>query len=701
MNNPLLQAALEYAANDYAVFPIHKSTKEPATKHGFLDASTDEETIFKWWSDNPGYNVGIATGVNLTVLDIDPPKWGDQSLNLLQEYLKGIPQTSYALTGGGGKHLLFKTATPIKNDVGLLPGIDLRGKGGYIVAPPSLHATGMLYQFPPGFSPLEMEPTMIPAKLLETIEQLRPFKIGKSIDFETVIREGVRNDSLFRLSARFRNRKMPDEILRMVITLVNTNLCKPPLGKAEVERIIDSSRRYQNTDGAGPARSNGVVSIDLANQFLLDSALLETDIVGLRYYRDAFYEYRSGHYREIREKEVQARIIKFLINKTADQKPESKVRPVLEILKGLGLVEGNYKLPLILDAEGNPKEKPALISLTNGTLDLDCKNLPLEDHSPRAFVLTQLPYNFNREADCPTWLKAIKQILPDKTERALLQEWFGYCLSSDCRFGKLLLMYGEGANGKGVINCVLREMLGRENTAGVSLEAIDPTRTFLLAQLEGKKANIIEEVNEVTKTAEGILKQLVTGEPITVERKHRDPFEMRNNAKFVISTNTKPRFIDRTDGIWRRILLLPLKQQFLDPEKQDLRLKEPEFWIKSGELPGVFNWALAGLSNLLNRNAFVESEAMHIALKNYRTDSNPVNSFLSENYEASLHGETDAKVCYEHYSQWTKSLGYHPLSGHNFNEEVQRFFPTAKKLPNPVRRDGKRLRVWMGFKLIQ
>jgi bifunctional DNA primase/polymerase-like protein len=71
--NKFLEAALLYAANGYHVFPCKPMSKEPATKHGFKDATTDEETIRGWWDENPNYNVAIRTGAasRLWVLDVD------------------------------------------------------------------------------------------------------------------------------------------------------------------------------------------------------------------------------------------------------------------------------------------------------------------------------------------------------------------------------------------------------------------------------------------------------------------------------------------------------------------------------------------------------------------------------------------------------------------------------------------------------
>lgn len=143
--------ALKYAALGFAVFPLKPHTKVPATPDGFKSATTDIEQIKSWWRAAP-YNIGIATGAasgNLLVidLDIDKDKGKDgkrAAMQWLKEHGKDFPKTAIARTGRGGLHMLFYGNGRNKTD--LLPGVDVRGEGGYIVAPPSIHPNGNSYQ---------------------------------------------------------------------------------------------------------------------------------------------------------------------------------------------------------------------------------------------------------------------------------------------------------------------------------------------------------------------------------------------------------------------------------------------------------------------------------------------------------------------------------------------------------------------------
>jgi hypothetical protein len=144
--------------------------KHPRTKHGVKAATTNPEKIKRWWKRNPDANVGIATGAEsgIIVLDIDPRHDGDKMLELPLRLLGGLPETVVASTGGGGLHYVF--AHPegsVKNVQGILPGIDVKGDAGYILAAPSNHLSGRLYEWLPNLDPWSVKPAALPETWLE------------------------------------------------------------------------------------------------------------------------------------------------------------------------------------------------------------------------------------------------------------------------------------------------------------------------------------------------------------------------------------------------------------------------------------------------------------------------------------------------------------------------------------------------------
>lgn len=142
--NPLLEAALTYAARGWHVFPCLPGEKRPATRHGYKDATTDAERIRSWWANQPDYNIGLATGKasGVFVIDIDTKgavngydTWGE--LCKAHEW-RSRANVIAAGTPSGGCHIYFRHVEGITNGRGALPaGVDVRGDGGYVLVPPS------------------------------------------------------------------------------------------------------------------------------------------------------------------------------------------------------------------------------------------------------------------------------------------------------------------------------------------------------------------------------------------------------------------------------------------------------------------------------------------------------------------------------------------------------------------------------------
>ena len=189
-------AALDYARRGWPVFPCHapagpgcscgradcqSPAKHPRTRHGLLDASTDEAVVRRWWRRWPAANVGLRTGAGLVVVDIDPAHGGTESMRALVEIHGPLPATAAVRTGGGGWHLYFTHDGPLRNSAGALgPGLDVRADGGYVLAPPSWHLAGAPYRWRK-----ECTPAPLPSWVLERLarpEAPRPAPVAVAPD---------------------------------------------------------------------------------------------------------------------------------------------------------------------------------------------------------------------------------------------------------------------------------------------------------------------------------------------------------------------------------------------------------------------------------------------------------------------------------------------------------------------------------------
>ena len=237
----MIDIALHYAKLNWPVFPLTAGGKEPLKgSHGFLDATLDVNRIEAWWAATPQANIGIATGrrSGVLVIDVDPRKC-EKWLESLHEL--ALPQTFTVRTWSGGWHLYFALSTDSKITIGanLLPGVDWRGNGGYVVAPGSV-VNGALYTIAKNL-PI----TAAPAHLLQRIETQRGRRrIERDSTGHAVIADGQRNDTLLRIGCAIRRWGVDYNAILEALRAINADHCGPPLEDDEVRQIAASAARY-------------------------------------------------------------------------------------------------------------------------------------------------------------------------------------------------------------------------------------------------------------------------------------------------------------------------------------------------------------------------------------------------------------------------------------------------------------------------
>lgn len=273
----LLRAALSYAQElGWAVFPLKPGDKVPLTTHGLKDATTDVEQITAWWTERPMANIGIATGEvsSIVVVDVDGPQ-GEAAL----ARFGFMPDTPSSLTGKG-RHLIFRRPPDgLRNSAGRLgPQIDIRGDGGYIVAPPSVHPSGGKYAWSKGAHPLKVSVAEFPVQLLEhlnipSIGRHEGARSAAEIPLMEQVPEGQRNQTLAEYAGRLLAKNHGELETLELVRLVNAQKCNPPLPPDEVERIVMSIASSDRRNRDSRARE----AFQPASDFQAKSSLIEVD----------------------------------------------------------------------------------------------------------------------------------------------------------------------------------------------------------------------------------------------------------------------------------------------------------------------------------------------------------------------------------------------------------------------------------------
>jgi P4 family phage/plasmid primase-like protien len=413
-----------------------------------------------------------------------------------------------------------------------------------------------------------------------------------------------------------------------------------------------------------------------------------------------FYQWSGACYCPVTDEAVEAAVTQWLARTASARLEADRIRPITTwLLRDTMLaIRSEAAIPDSVTPGTWIKGRPEgvvgpFLATPGGVLDLGRLGenvMLLLPNSPNCFTLAALPVTPDPEAACPEWLAILASTFPEAPSAVqLLQELFGYCLWPDSRFERFFILSGPGNAGKSTVAETLQALLGEGNTCALPLERFGDR--FALPPLIGKLANIVFDASEIERSAEGVLKAMVSGEPVAVEQKHLPLCTMRLTAKHLFITNILPRFHDTSDGLWRRLLLVPF-DRVCPSEQRDPGLK---FRLRE-ELPAIAQWALRGLARLLQRGTFTTFERGSRLAGELRHESNPVDMFLASECVTEPGSRTGRQHAYARYRQWAAANGHAIMSVTRFNREVRAIYPQPEEV---VRESRGGDRMFTGFRL--
>jgi hypothetical protein len=240
----MLRDALALAKRGTYVFPCLPRGKTPATSRGFKDASVDPDVIRAWWRQ-ADFNIGIATGAisGILVIDIDGID-AEAELAKLERDHGALPASVEVITARGRHVYLRWPEAAVRNSASrLAPGIDIRGDGGYVIAPPSIHPSGRRYMWSVDSASAFAEPPLWLLNLIAAPAAGAAAPTPPSTWRDLVrdgVGEGARNDRLARLAGHLFRRFIDPLVALELLLAFNMDKCRPPLPDAEVETIVAS-----------------------------------------------------------------------------------------------------------------------------------------------------------------------------------------------------------------------------------------------------------------------------------------------------------------------------------------------------------------------------------------------------------------------------------------------------------------------------
>lgn len=478
---------------------------------------------------------------------------------------------------------------------------------------------------------------------------------------------------------------------------------------------FDGRKLSSAQNGQSGGRPSAPPHADTAQRFFDDELVeLESGHPTVIQRDGAWHEYSSSGWEIIPEKRIISRITTFMQDQP-DLHPHCSsnyFRSVKDNLMSNNYCGTTIPMPSWLDTGENADN---WMGFSDGRavnmLEMAKAHAGLAEKDESRYVRPLCPAFFSKsfvdypitvgEVETPLFKAYLDRIQPKKENQRMLQQLAGLALTDETRYESCFALVGSGANGKTVFLDILSAMIGRQNVSSVDLQMLDQRfQTFPLAT---SKLNICGEMPtdvgvSSLRNVEGILKNCISGGEIEVERKGLDKALAKCRARFVFATNSMPTFVDKSDGIWRRLRVIDFPVT-IPADERDVHLADR---IIQDELSGVLHWAIVGLVDILQNGAVYESEHSKQLKAKHKLDSDKERQFLSECCEPRGEAFVSKGDLYGNYAEWCRRNGYRlPLSKNKFLARVQEIYPELRTNQRSYDETKKRVRCFDGLALIE
>lgn len=656
------QIALDYHKRGWNVIPVEGKKSVLSGWKRWQSDKQDIGWINRlepYWNTATG--IAVVCGKvsdNLMIIDLD----GQEAVDLFYETFPELTRTYTVKTGSGvGRHLYFYQhkhfITNMKVKVGS-GGIELHATNRYCVAPPSLHESGNRYEVLDGWKikriatlgrvarwlkryrlsqmsdtsapqqtikkeeieksprPTDNKPTSTQTSESERHQLWAQTALTQEFGLVSTATSGARNDRLYHSALKLGSIIAGGYLSRIDVenSLMRaadvSGLVKDD-GKAQCESTIKSgitagmqSPRHPADKSDNQDTAKHGVALDRTPEDDNHPLPKNPDAEELAqyiqaqmqmqytYFRDSWQFYEGGIWKPIKNlNRGITKVIKSVRHRGV------KANPAI-----VNNVDFFLKTYMELMDESVIDDYPNYISARNGMFNLD--TMKLEDHSPSLYITGKTNWDYNPEATCPTFLKWLSSMLtfpdgtPDPLMLDLVQEAFGYSLTTDTRYRMSFWLKGPKHSGKSTLLEVLSEMLSIYHGV-LDLNQLDKNR-FMLALTYGKRVVTCPEVEKGLKINDGQYKTLVdNASKVVADVKNQEPITFKPTAKIWWAMNNYPHISDNTGAVHSRVTVIPYHRT-ITIEERDLDLLDK---IRC-ELSGVFNWALEGLIRLNHYKRF-------------------------------------------------------------------------------------------------
>lgn len=443
-----------------------------------------------------------------------------------------------------------------------------------------------------------------------------------------------RNQELFNYIVYLQTKGFSRDEIRQTIAIINDYVFADPLSETEIATICRDEAFKPDDVIAEQIQKAEDKKVGFSHNEFGDQLIQEFKIIEVN---GTLYVYEDGYY-QADDKIIERKMIELF--------PSILQRQRAEVL-------AYVKIKTHVNA-GDIKVNPYVINLKNTRLDI--RNGKCLEFTPDAIEFDRIPVIYDPSAYCADLDKMLNKVFcGDREVINLFEEMVGYCLIKHSRYSKMFLCYGQGSNGKSTVLDLLKTFLGEANYSALSLEEV--TSRFSKVELNHKLANIGDDVDNVTIRDTGTLKKIASGNTITVENKGEKQFKISAYATHIYSANAIPRSFDKTDGFYRRWMMIPFNARFsADDEDYDPMIVDKI--TTPNALSYLLNVGIRGAQRLIRTGHFTEPQVVKEALEAYKADNSTVLSWI-EDKELTLDYflSTPRDVTYSEFSDWCKVSG--------------------------------------------
>ena len=483
--------------------------------------------------------------------------------------------------------------------------------------------------------------------------------VKMDVDFVSM-QEGERNNALFAHVGRLIRAGFSKEEVKNTIRIINEYVLRTPLDEREVETIV-RDEVFHDMDSFSDGKR-------FLHNVFGDWLIRELHIVRIN---GQLHSYERGFYIPGTLK-IERRMRKNL--------PKIRNHHIKETISYIdSMCESVLPAP------------PNYIGMDNGVLNID--TMELLDFSPDIVITNRIPWNYNPNAhsnivdEClDAWACSDEDIV------RLLEESMGYSLYRNNIFRGLFILTGAKANGKSTFLDLYKHVIGEGNYSCVDLYRIGDR--FQTAFLAGMLANIGDDISDeyIDGKEAAVIKKVVTGETLTVERKNEDPFNFTPYSTLIFSANEIPNMRDRTGALADRMVIIPFRANFT--KAPDCNLREKLHTREAAE--AMLKRAVDGLKRLLKNQRFTMSKAVEAEKEQFELTNDPVKSFLNDYIQTGdeLYREP-VSVIYRNYCLYCSENGYKAVSSNAFGRKVREFY----KVESYQRKVSGRVTTWYKSKV--